>query len=129
MGLTAKQEKFCQGVAKGLSYSDAYREAYNADKMKSDTINKRACELLKNGYVTGRIDELKKMALSRHNIEVDDIVEELEDARKIARELGQSSAMVSATMGKAKLLGLIVEKKDVALHGYEEFLSKVKNGD
>lgn len=111
MDLTAKQEKFCQGVAKGLTYSDAYRQAYNAEKMKPETINKRAYELLKNGYVTGRIDELKEMALSRHNIKVDDIIEELEDARNIARELGQSSAMVSASMGKAKLLGLVVDKK------------------
>lgn len=111
MDLTAKQEKFCQGVAKGLTYSDAYREAYNAKKMKMETINRKAAELMNNGKITARVEELKERTLKRYDLTVGDIVEELEDARKIARELGQSSAMVSASMGKAKLFGLIVDKK------------------
>ena len=111
MKLTAKQEKFCQGVAEGLSYSDAYRDAYNTKNMKAETINKRACELLKNRYITGRVEELKKRALKRHDLTVDDIVNELEEARNLAQRLGQSSAMVSASMGKAKLFGMIVDKK------------------
>lgn len=111
MDLTVKQENFCQGVAKGLTYSDAYRQAYNASKMKMETINRKAVELMSNGKVAARVEELKKRALKRYDLTVDDIVEELEDARKIARELGQSSAMVSASMGKAKLFGMIVDKK------------------
>ncbi len=109
--LTVKQENFCQGVAKGLTYSDAYRQAYNASKMKMETINRKAVELMSNGKVAARVEELKRRALQRYDLTVDDIVEELEDARKIARELGQSSAMVSASMGKAKLFGMIVDKK------------------
>lgn len=111
MDLTVKQENFCQGVAKGLTYSDAYRQAYNASKMKMETINRKAVELMSNGKVAARVEELKRRALQRYDLTVDDIVEELEDARKIARELGQSSAMVSASMGKAKLFGMIVDKK------------------
>lgn len=111
MDLTVKQENFCQGVAKGLTYSDAYRQAYNASKMKMETINRKAVELMSNGKVSARVEELKRRALQRYDLTVDDIVEELEDARKIARELGQSSAMVSASMGKAKLFGMIVDKK------------------
>lgn len=64
-----------------------------------------------NPKIELRVEELKKRALKRYDLTVDDIVEELEDARKIARELGQSSAMVSASMGKAKLFGMIVDKK------------------
>lgn len=111
MDLTVKQENFCQGVAKGLTYSDAYRQAYNASKMKMETINRKAVELMSNGKVAARVEELKRRALQRYDLTVDDIVEELEDARKIARKLGQSSAMVSASMGKAKLFGMIVDKK------------------
>lgn len=111
MDLTVKQENFCQGVAKGLTYSDAYRQAYNASKMKMETINRKAVELMSNGKVAARVEELKRRALQRYDLTVDDIVKELEDARKIARELGQSSAMVSASMGKAKLFGMIVDKK------------------
>ncbi len=111
MNLTVKQEKFCQGVAKGLNYSEAYRLAYNAKKMKAETVNITAFRLMSNPKVGLRVEELKKRALKRYDLTVDDIIEELEDARKIARELGQSSAMVSASMGKAKLFGLVVEKK------------------
>jgi hypothetical protein len=111
MDLTAKQEKFCQGVAKGLTYSDAYRQAYNAKKMKMEAINISASRLMDNPKIELRVEELKKRTLKRYDLTVDDIVEELEDARKIARDLGQSSAMVSASMGKAKLFGMIVDKK------------------
>ncbi len=37
---------------------------------------------------------------------IDDLMNELEDARLTAKENGQASAMVSASMSKAKLLGL-----------------------
>lgn len=109
MTLTAKQEKFCQGVAKGLTYSDAYREAYDADKMKTETINRKAKELIDNGKVAARIDKLKQRALKRYDLTVDDIISELEEAREIAKETKTSAAMVSASMGKAKLLGLVTD--------------------
>lgn len=38
------------------------------------------------------------------------LVEELEEARLIALETKSSAAMVSASIGKAKILGLISEK-------------------
>lgn len=37
---------------------------------------------------------------------IDDLMNELDDARLTARANGQASAMVAATMSKAKLLGL-----------------------
>jgi|GEM_PF-867053 len=58
MALTAKQEAFCQAIADGLSQADAYRLAYNAAKMKHETIQKRASELMKHGEVKGRVQEL-----------------------------------------------------------------------
>lgn len=109
MTLTAKQEKFCQGVAKGLTYSDAYREAYDAENMKTETINRKAKELIDNGKVAARIDKLKQRALKRYDLTVDDIISELEEAREIAKETKTSAAMVSASMGKAKLLGLVTD--------------------
>lgn len=37
---------------------------------------------------------------------IDDLMNELDDARLTAKANGQASAMVAATMSKAKLLGL-----------------------
>lgn len=39
-------------------------------------------------------------------ITIDDLMTELDDARLTAKANGQASAMVAATMSKAKLLGL-----------------------
>jgi hypothetical protein len=39
-------------------------------------------------------------------MKVDDLLAELEEARQLAKNIEQPSPMVSATMGKAKILGL-----------------------
>jgi hypothetical protein len=57
--LTPKQEAFCQAICDGMSQSDAYRHAYNASKMKSETIQNSAHQLIQNREVTARIQELR----------------------------------------------------------------------
>lgn len=46
---------------------------------------------------------------------IDDLMTELDDARLTAKANGQASAMVSATMSKAKLLGML-DKTDSELN-------------
>ena len=41
-----------------------------------------------------------------HKMSINDLMTELDDARLTAKANGQASAMVAATMSKAKLLGL-----------------------
>lgn len=77
--------------------------------MKAEVIQVRASELLKNGKVAVRVEELKKRALKRYDLTVDDIITELEEARELAKQTNQSSTMVSASMGKAKLLGMVTD--------------------
>lgn len=114
MGLTIKQEKFCCVYIETSNASEAYRQAYNAENMNEATINKRASELLKNGAVTGRLDELRANHAERHNTTVDDLIEELNDTRNVALSalIPQCSAAIAATMGKAKLLGFIDKKEE-----------------
>jgi phage terminase small subunit len=59
MALTAKQEAFAQAIASGKTQADAYRHAFDAGNMKTETIHKRASELMANGDVKGRVVELK----------------------------------------------------------------------
>lgn len=65
MTLTAKQEAFAQAVASGLNQSDAYRSAYNAGKMKAETVQKRASELAADGEVAGRVASLREAIASK----------------------------------------------------------------
>ena len=110
--LTPKQERFCQVYIETSNASEAYRQAYNAEKMRPDTVNNKAYGLLQKGYIRARVDELRAEHKKRHDITVDTLVAELEEARKLAFETDKAAAAVSATMGKAKLLGLVIEKQE-----------------
>ncbi|MDG6477475.1 terminase small subunit [Glaesserella parasuis] len=101
-----KQENFAQYFVETGNASEAYRKAYKADGMKPETVHRKAKELMDNGKITARIEELQAEHIERHKLTVDDLLDELEVAREKALERGQLSVAVSATMGKAKLLGL-----------------------
>ena len=112
MKLTPKQERFCQVYIETGNASEAYRQSYNTAKMKPETVNRTAKQLLDNRKIAARLDELREEHAKRHEITVDDLVAELEEARKLAFETDKAAAAVSATMGKAKLLGLVIEKQE-----------------
>lgn len=57
--LTPKQEKFVQALISGKSQRAAYKEAYSTANMKDETIDSKACLLLKNDKVRARYDELR----------------------------------------------------------------------
>lgn len=107
INLTPKQENFCQSYIENGNASDAYRKAYDAEKMKGATINRNAKALLDNNKIATRIDELRQQHTDRHNLTVDDLIDELDEARNVAikAENPQCTAAIAATMGKAKLLG------------------------
>lgn len=52
------------------------------------------------------------MAQKRHEITVDTLLADLETDRQLAHTSLQSGAAVSATMAKARLLGLIVDRTE-----------------
>lgn len=110
LNLTPKQENFCQLYIELGNASEAYRQSYDADSMNDNVVHVKASELLSSGKVAVRVEQLKAEHKKRHNITVDTLLLELEEARKAALdpalEKPQTSAAVSATMGKAKLLGL-----------------------
>lgn len=111
--LTPKQEKFCQLYVKLGNASEAYRQSHNS-KAKPESVNVMACNLLAEVNITLRVDEIREALKANHGITLQNILEELEEARKLALETGTATAAVSASMGKAKLLGFDREKKEIA---------------
>lgn len=102
---TIRQKLFAQEYcANGYNATKAALSAGYAEK------NARQCAsaLLKQGPVIKEIEKFKRKIEKRHMITIDQLIEELEEARQIAlaAETPQSSAAISATMGKAKLCGL-----------------------
>jgi phage terminase small subunit len=110
--LTPKQERAALKFIECGDKSEAYRSAYNTSKMKPETINRAAFELFENPKMAARIKELQAIHQKRHEVTVDTITEELDEARKLAIKTEQPSAAVSASMGKAKIHGLVVEKNE-----------------
>ncbi|MEX9844177.1 terminase small subunit [Providencia rettgeri] len=106
--LTTKQENFCLAYIETGNASEAYRTAYNASKMKPESINRKAKELLDNGKITARVNELQQDIRTKHDITVMMLLDELEAARLKAlnADTPQALAAVAATMGKARLTGL-----------------------
>lgn len=105
--LTDKQAKFARLVVELSNKSEAYRQSYNSNS-NSMVQAVAAQKLVKQPEIAARIEEHRQMAQEKHNITVESLLSELEEARTVALtcETPQSSAAVTATMGKAKLCGL-----------------------
>ena len=112
--LTPKQEAFAMAYVEYGNASKAYKTAYDIDNNTSNnSISVEASKLKNTPKITLRILELQELAQERHSITIDSLTDELENARLTAHEAGQASAMVTATMGKAKLHGLLTDKAEI----------------
>ncbi len=77
---------------------------------------------LDNNKIAARVAELQAEHRARHDITVGSLTDELERARQLAHRNGQAAAAVSATLGKARLHGLLTNKIRV---GADESLAAV----
>ena len=111
-GLTPKQDAFAMAYVETGCGSEAYRRAYGAENYKDSSIHVNASKLLSNTKVAQRVNALQEMHVKRHIVTVDTLTAELEEARQIAIQINQPSAMVSASMGKGKLNGLVTDKAE-----------------
>ena len=80
--------------------------------MKPATINRKAKGLLDNSKIGAILGELRAALQARHEVTVDSLTMDLEADRQLARQQGQAGAAVGATLGKAKLHGLLKAKQE-----------------
>lgn len=100
----ARHERFAQELAKGRSQLDAYAAAgYKPN-------DGHAARLAGNGRVAERLAELQAAAAEETICTIYDIARQLDEDRQFARELEAPGPAITATMGKAKVLGLLTEK-------------------
>lgn len=113
-----KHEKFCQVWHESGNKSEAYRESHpNSLKWKDETVHNKASALSKRGEVLARYEQLQEQTLKDHGVTIASLIQELNEARGIAltTETPQTSAAISATMNKAKLVGLDNNNTDSTL--------------
>lgn len=100
-----RHEAFAQNLAKGMTADEAHTKA-------GYTPNRRnAARLKTNEDIMKRIAELQGKAAERTIVTVESLTNELEEARQLATANNQGSAAVAAVMGKAKLHGHLIEKR------------------
>ncbi|KAA6335659.1 hypothetical protein EZS27_016132 [termite gut metagenome] len=78
MNLTIKQENFCNYYIETGNASEAYRRAYDCSNMSDNVVNVKAAELLNNGKITVRINELQNELKAKSDITKEKILKELE---------------------------------------------------
>lgn len=108
--MTPKQEKFCLEYLKTGSASEAYRKAYDAKKMKPETVNKKASILLGEGEIRGRLLELKKPVIEKAQLTLETHLERLGQLSRAAEAAEQYGAAITAETNRGKAAGLYVTK-------------------
>lgn len=104
--LTPKQQRFVQEY---LQDHNGTQAAIRAGYSES-TARQQGSRLLTEPRIQAAVRAGQKKVAKKAEVTVDSLMAELEQARKLALKEGQASAAVTATMGKGKLAGLLVEK-------------------
>ena len=108
--LTMKQSEFAEAVHGGATYSDAYRHAYNAAEMESETIHVAASRLAHNDKVRLRLEELRSEADALRMLDERHVLTELMKNSVQAREEGNLAASNRALELLGRHLGLWKEQ-------------------
>ena len=74
MGLSIKQENFCNYYIECGNASEAYRRAYSCSNMKDESINVKAFESLNNGKITVRVKELQEELKKKSDITKEEVL-------------------------------------------------------
>ena len=111
----AKHELFCQHLALGKTASEAYELAgYKPSRSNASVLKAKQ-------NISDRLDEILQESEKKVVREIehtrDTLLSELEEARKLALKRGQASAAAQCSMGKAKILGLIIDRREVSPAG------------
>lgn len=108
MALTAKQENFCQCIAKGMTQSDAYRASYSVERMKLETIHRKAHDTMQVAKVAARVAQLKKDLARKELWTREQSVKSLKVALELAYETKSSTGITAAV------------RELNAMHGFNE---------
>lgn len=104
--LTPKQQRFVLEYLKDQNGTQAAIRTGYSEK----TAKQQGSRLLTYPNVQAALRAGQKKVAKQAAVTVDSLMAELEQARKLALKEKQASAAVTATMGKGKLAGLLVEK-------------------
>jgi phage terminase small subunit len=113
MSLTLKQENFCLAYIETGNASEAYRRAYNTEKMKPESVNRLAKAQLDNVKIASRIAELRAPVIANAQITLEQHLTDLKRLRDLAESSEKYGPAIQAEMARGKVSGLYVDKVDL----------------
>jgi len=111
--LTEKQLNFVLGLQKGLSKSDAYRQAYDCTKMKPESIWCNASKLASSAKVAQWLAYLKATQISEAIYTKEAHILDMAEAARACKENKSWSAYVKATECLVRCAGHYVDKTEI----------------
>ena len=76
-----------------------------------------AYRLSKNEQICRRVLEIQSQSVQRTVTTIEDMIAQIDEDRRFARERGHSAAALAASMGKAKLLGFLAGDATIRRNG------------
>ena len=127
-----RHERFARYWLKTQNATEAYRRA-GYDCQSYDAQRACASRLLTNANVKRRIAEIRRQMTQRTRITLETLLRDLAEDRALARETKQVSAAIAATQLSAKLVGLLIDRKESGQPGdfsdltsADEIMAKVR---
>jgi phage terminase small subunit len=111
-GLTVKQEAFCMAILDGKGFSDAYREAYDAENMSAASVHQEAYKMGTNPKIAQRLERAEREKQAEQRMQrlsrAERVVQKLEQIA--LREGDTDGTQVRALELLGKTLGLFVDR-------------------
>ena len=113
--LTAKQERFAQGLLDGLSAREAYRQAYDCAQASEATVIADSQKLSRNPQIVLYVRTLQREGIQAFGITKESHLADLARLRELAVENTQISAGVQAEHYRGRVAGLYNDKLSLAV--------------
>lgn len=114
-GLTEKQEAFAQGLASGLSNSEAYRQSHDASAMQQSTIHQVACRLAQSEKISARVAQILREKTSKNSMETLKRSDRVwQNVWRLAEGQGVPPSVQQAALAlAAKMAGMLTDKVEI----------------
>lgn len=125
-----RQERFVrfylQEMASGGTATAAYKKVYPGPK-KFNCATAGACNLLRKPKIKRRIKEMRMDIMRKASITFEKILTDYQEALDLARAKGDPANIISAAREQAKLVGLLIDRKEVGSAGDFENMENISD--
>lgn len=112
--MTEKQLAFAEGVASGMTLSDAYRAAYDTSQSTDKTVWENACRLVRHHKVKARLEQIaREREEARRMLASSDAAAALETLRRMMERADSDATKVRAAELLAKAAGVFTDKVEI----------------